>query len=168
MTMKVHRQHTRSQICRGFGCKNKQMLVNDSSHRQAVVTFTANLVNDYLWNRKKILFVFAFMPEVLEGGKRGKNGKEGFHGSSRRRVSVVKPNIRDSIPNTEPSMRVCHPRKIENICHPLQAPACFYKSGRHNPLCSCLRFYSHVIQRRKKKKHVEQKKRWWAVLEVNV
>lgn len=33
-------------------CKDKQML-NDSSHCQIVVTFTANLVNDYLWNRKK-------------------------------------------------------------------------------------------------------------------
>lgn len=151
MTMKVHRQHTRSQICRVFGCKNKRMLVNDSSHRQAVVTFTANLVNDYLWNRKKNPFCLRLYAWSPRGREKGENGKEGFHGSSRRRVSVVKPNIRDSIPNTEPSMRVCHPRKIENICHPLQAPACFYKSGRHNPLCSCLRFYSHVIQLRKKR-----------------
>lgn len=127
-----------------FFCKDKQML-NDSSHCRIVVTFTANLVNDYLWNRKKKSFVS--WPSCLKSWreKGGKNGKEDFHGSSRRRVSVVKPNIRDSIPNTELSMRVCHPRKMENIYHPLQAPACFYKSGTHNPLCSCLRFYSHVI-----------------------
>lgn len=36
--------------------------------------------------------------------------KEDFHGFAEPRVSVVKPNIRDSIPNTEPTMRVCRPK----------------------------------------------------------
>lgn len=99
-----------------------------------------------------------FMSVVLEGRGGKKYGKEGFHGASRRRVSVVKPNIRDSIPNTEPSMRVRHPREIENICHPLQAPACFYKSGRHNPLSSFPRFNSRVLRIRKKK-HMNKKKK---------
>lgn len=132
------------------------MLLNDSSHCQTVVTFTANQVNVFEIEKKNS---FASWPSCLKSwrGKR-ENGKERFHGSSRCRVSVVKPNIRDSIPNTEPSMRVCHPRKIENICRPLQAPACFHKSGTHNPLCSCLRFYSHVIQPRKKRSTSNKKK----------
>lgn len=74
MTMKVHRQHTRSQICRVFFCcKNKRMLVNDSSHRQTVVTFTANLVNDYLWNRKKKSFLSS--PLCLKSSREGKGEK---------------------------------------------------------------------------------------------
>lgn len=138
-------------------CEMIRHTFSPSSHLQ---------VNYSLQDREKSFVCTGFMPEVLEGKER-KYGKEGFHGAARRRVSVVKPNIRDSIPNTEPSVRVCHPREIENICHPLQAPACFYKSGTHNPLRSFLHFNSHVAQLRKKK-HSEQKKRWWAVLEVNV
>lgn len=41
---------------------------------------------------------------------RGERWKEDFHGFAKLRVSVVKLNIRDSIPNTEPAMRVCRPR----------------------------------------------------------
>lgn len=84
------------------------------------------------------LFSVAFVSIVLRGGReRGKKmeWKEDFHGSAKLRASVVKPNIRDSIPNTESTMRVCRPRKIKNNCHPLQAPACFYKSiHSRNPL----------------------------------
>lgn len=47
---------------------------------------------------------------LVQGGKRrGVVVVGGFHGLEKLRVSVVKPNIRDSVPNTEPAMRVCRP-----------------------------------------------------------
>lgn len=87
------------------------------------------ILNPIVGGNSFVSSLVAFMSKVLGGGGgEKKKWKEDFHGSARHRVSVVKPNIRDSIPNTEPSMRVCRPRKIKNNCHPLQAPACFYKS----------------------------------------
>lgn len=110
------------------------------------------------------LFSVAFMSIVLRGGKRERGKKmewkEDFHGSAKLRASVVKPNIRDSIPNTESTMRVCRPRKIKNNCHPLQAPACFYKSiHSRNPLRTFSPHappLSHVAQRRRKKERKKE------------